>query len=205
MRESPAYKELKAAWDSGLDGEVRRCTWSFLILVVIALVVHLMLPELRDRAVSQIVSLMAGKDLTTASGHISFLALFVNNVQACALIMLYGLIPYIRLSAIPLGLNTALIGVLAANSVVRGELLMFLVGILPHGIFELPALVLAFAMSLFVCGQVTRRCKKDQSAISTLNCIVLISRFLFLVLIPLLFIAALIEAWVTPALLLLFQ
>ncbi len=205
MKESSAYKEWKAVWDSGLDAEVRRCTWSFLILVVIALVVHLLFPQLRERAVSQIITLMTGKELTTASGHISFLALFVNNVQACALIMLYGLLPYIRLTAIPLGLNTALIGVLAANSVARGELLMFLTGILPHGIFELPALVLAFAMSLFVCGQVSRRCKKDQSALSTLNCIALISRFLFLVLVPLLFIAALIEAWVTPALLLLFQ
>ncbi len=70
--------------------------------------------------------------------------------------------------------------------------------ILPHGLLELPALIISFAVGLFVCGQVTRRLfRKDESALHVWDCLVLISRVLLLVLIPLLAAAALIEAYIT--------
>ena len=70
---------------------------------------------------------------------------------------------------------------------------------------ELPCLVLAFGMGLYVCEQMTRRCRGDKTARSLVDCLVCTSHFLFLALLPLLFLAAMLEAWVTPALLLLFQ
>ncbi len=205
MTDSPAVKELKALWEGGLGSEIYRSALAFVILIFITLAANLLFPELREWAVSQIIAVMTSKELTTPSGNISFLALFVNNMQACIFTMLYGLLPYLRLPAMALGINASLLGVMAASSIADGKFLLFLVGIVPHGLFELPALILAFAMGLYVCGQMTRRCKKDQNTHSLLDCLALISRFLFLVLVPLLFVAALIEAWCTPMLLLLFQ
>ena len=72
---------------------------------------------------------------------------------------------------------------------------------MPHGIFELPALVLAFSMGLYVCGQVTRRCRHDETALPLWDCVPLMSWLLLLVLIPLLAVAAAMEAYVTPLLL----
>lgn len=205
MKDSPASKELKALWEDGLGSEVHRSAIAFFILLLITIAANLLLPDLREQAIDQILSMMTGKDLTTSSGNLSFLALFVNNMQACIFTMLYGLIPYLRLPAMALGINAALIGVLGASAIAQGKPLLFLVSIVPHGLFEVPALILAFAMGLYVCGQVTRRCKKDKSAHSLLDCVVFISRFLFMVLVPLLLVAAMIEAWVTPLLMLLFQ
>ena len=52
---------------------------------------------------------------------------------------------------------------------------------------------------LYVCGQVTRRLfRRDESALHIWDCLVLISRMLLLVLIPLLAVAAILEAYVTP-------
>ena len=205
MTSSPAFRELKSLWEDGLGTEVRRTAISFLALIAISLAVFLALPELRERTIDQIINLMLSKDVLTDSGQISFLALFANNLQACVFIMLYGLFPYISFPALPLGINAGMLGVMAAHAIASGQVLPFLVGVLPHGIIELPAMVLAISMGLYVCGQVTRRCRQDKTARSFLECLVLISRFLFLLLVPMLVVAALIEAWVTPALLTLFQ
>ena len=51
----------------------------------------------------------------------------------------------------------------------------------------------------FLSGQVTRRCRRDETAVRFWECLVLMSRMLLLVLIPLLAAAALMEAYVTPA------
>ena len=69
---------------------------------------------------------------------------------------------------------------------------------MPHGIFELPALILAFATGLYVCGQVTRLCRRDKEALHVWDCLLLMSRVLFLALLPLLAAAAVVEAYVTP-------
>lgn len=205
MRESPAFHELKSLWEDGLGTEVIRAAISFLILTAISLAVFLALPELREEALAWITNLMLGKDLMADNGQISFLALFANNFQACLSIMLYGLFPFISLAALPMGINAGMLGVMAAHAIVSGQVLPLLVGILPHGIIELPAMVFAFGMGLYVCGQMTRRCKKDKTAHSLLECLELISRSLFLLLVPMLVVAALIEAFITPALLMLFQ
>ena len=205
MREFPIDPELKALWRDGLDYEVRRSSIAFFILIVLVCLLNLLVPSLREQAMDQIYSMMAGKDLLTQEGELSFLALFSNNMTACIAVMLYGLLPFVHLSALALGLNAALLGVMAAVCIAEGTPLQFLAAIIPHGIFEFPALILAFAMGLFVCGQLTRRCKKDQGAYSFLHCLTMISKLLFLVLVPLLVIAAAVEAWVTPMVLLLFQ
>jgi stage II sporulation protein M len=132
-------------------------------------------------------------------GNLSAVALLSNNLQACTMIMLYGLIPFVHLTALALGMNAMLLGVLAAYYVTNGiSMLVYLAALIPHGIFEFPALILAFAMGLYVCGQLSRRCRQDETAVPLAECMLLILRLLALVLLPLLAAAALMEAYVTP-------
>lgn len=190
---------LRKAWHDGLREEVQRSAVAFCVLVVLAFGVSLALPDLRDQAVALVLETMNGIGAVKEDGTLSALGIFLNNLRACAFTMVYGLIPFLQLPALALGVNALLLGVLAAWYVSEGlSLLTYLAALLPHGILELPALILAFAMGLYVCGHLTRRCRKDENALHLWDCLVQISRMLLLVLVPLLAAAALVEAYVTP-------
>lgn len=190
---------LRKAWHDGLREEVQRSAVAFCVLVVLAFGVSLALPDLRDQAVALVLETMNGIGAVKEDGTLSALGIFLNNLRACAFTMVYGLIPFLQLPALALGVNALLLGVLAAWYVSEGlSLLAYLAALLPHGILELPALILAFAMGLYVCGHLTRRCRKDENALHLWDCLVQISRMLLLVLVPLLAAAALVEAYVTP-------
>lgn len=190
---------LRKAWHDGLREEVQRSAMAFCVLVVLAFGVSLALPDLRDQAVALVLETMNGIGAVKEDGTLSALGIFLNNLRACAFTMVYGLIPFLQLPALALGVNALLLGVLAAWYVSEGlSLLAYLAALLPHGILELPALILAFAMGLYVCGHLTRRCRKDENTLHLWDCLVQISRMLLLVLVPLLAAAALVEAYVTP-------
>ena len=191
---------LQTAWHDGLAGEVKRSAIAFFTLAVLAFIICLALPDLRQRLVDYVLSMMGGLDIQDQSGTLSAPALLSNNIRACVFTMMYGLIPFLLLPALSLGVNAMLLGVLGAWYVSEGvSPLVYLAAVIPHGIFELPALILAFAVGLFACEQITRRLfRKDENALHLWDCLVLMSRMLLLVLIPLLAAAALIEAYITP-------
>ena len=203
MREILEYqfKGLRDAWHNGLSREVQRSAIVFPLLILISFGVCMVFPALRENLLVYVLSSMDGTGAIKDDGTLSALALFSNNLGATAFIMAYGLIPFIQLPALALGVNAMVIGVMAAWYLTEGySMLGFLASILPHGLLEFPALILAFAMGLFVCGQLTRRLfRKDESALHVWDCLVLMSRMLLLVLFPLLAGAALIEAYITPA------
>lgn len=203
MKEILEYqiKGLRDAWHNGLSGEVFRSVIVFPLLVLLSFAVCMAFPTLRESLLSYVLSSMNGTGALKDDGTLSAIALFSNNLRATVFIMAYGLIPFIPLPALALGVNAMVIGVLASWCLTEGySMLGFLASILPHGLLEFPALILAFAMGLFVCGQVTRRLfRKDESALHIWDCLVLMSRMLLWVLIPLLAVAAFIEAYITPA------
>lgn len=78
--------------------------------------------------------------------------LFFNNITASLLSMLYGLIPFLPLSALALGTNALMLGAFAAVYQQQGiGLGVYVLGVLPHGIFELSALILSCALGLLIC------------------------------------------------------
>ncbi len=191
---------LREAWADGLREEVRRSAIAFMAIWALFFAVCMILPDLRAKLVDMMFSTLNGMDVTDASGKISALALFLNNVQATAFIMLYGLVPFIQLPALALGVNAMMLGVMASWYAAEGlSLLAYLAALLPHGVLELPALFLAFGTGLYICGQLTRRCRKDKSAQSLWACMTLASQMLLSVLVPLLLTASFVEAYVTPA------
>lgn len=192
--------DLRAAWADGLREEVKRSAIAFVIIWTLFFAVCAAVPNLRARLVEMMFSTLNSMNVTDAGGKISALALFFNNVQAVAFIMLYGLIPFIQLPALALGVNAMMLGVMASWYAAEGiSPLAYLAALLPHGVLELPALFLAFGTGLYICGQLSRRCRKDQRARSLWACATLASQMLLRVLVPLLLAASFVEAYVTPA------
>ena len=100
-------------------------------------------------------------------------------------------------------INTAVIGVVLAVVAFLGysPLQVTLLGILPHGIFEIPALILSSAAVLHIgIALVTPRVQQTLGEVLIESIADWLKIGLGLVL-PLLTIAAVIETWVTPLLL----
>lgn len=120
--------------------------------------------------------------------------IFVNNLQACILLFLGGA---------TLGLLTLFI--IASNGVIIGGimeiareergLLFVAAAILPHGIFEIPSFVISASLG-FVLGSslLAEWHGTGDSAATALSH----ARTFFLLVVPLVAIAAVIEAFITP-------
>lgn len=95
-------------------------------------------------AIKQIVQTMEGKENPQWS---MFWIIFWNNASKSLLVIItgffFGLFPLFFLIG-----NGLLLGYLAAVSQQKGVLADFIIGIAPHGIIELPAIVLASSLGL---------------------------------------------------------
>lgn len=196
-----AYGDLLSAWRDGVKRETGRSAAVFLILMVLTCVGCLLIPGLLDLLSGVMGNLTVDLDaVTDESGNLSALAVFVSNLQATTFIMLYGLLPFVQLPAMALGLNAVLLGWLAAVYVRNGlSLALYLAALIPHAIFELPAMMLAFGVGLYTCEQLTRRLRGNEETRSVTSCLSLMGQTLLLALAPLLLAAAFVEAYVTPA------
>ena len=165
--------------------------------------VSLLKPELAqgvlDRFTVQIEQLGLTNDVPQSQ---MMATLFFNNVIASLLSMLYGLIPFLPLSALALGTNALMLGAFAALYLSQGlGLGVYLVGILPHGVFELTALILACTLGLLICRTGTDRLRRKKEAVPLWPRLQDCLRVFLFGVVPLLAAAALIEAYITPVLL----
>ena len=126
------------------------------------------------------------------------LAIFINNTLKTFAVILLGAI----LGVIPgcfLLLNGAVLGmVLSLSGQLRGHWVTLL-SLLPHGILELPAVFLGTAIGLMMGASLARKlfAKSAYKFGAELRHAL---KFFCTVIVPLLFVAALVEAYVTPAL-----
>ena len=139
--------------------------------------------------------------LENASGFELFLIIFEQNVFALFLSITLG----IFLGIIPCFsafTNGLLLGIIAFEILNRYSWEILSAGILPHGVIEIPVLIVSLAIGLRL-GKIAfwRVFKKRGSVKRELKKAL---KFFFYVLLPLLFAAALIESFITPALLSLF-
>jgi uncharacterized membrane protein SpoIIM required for sporulation/ABC-type transport system involved in multi-copper enzyme maturation permease subunit len=128
--------------------------------------------------------------------------LFFHNARTIIVFLLLGLVSFGTLGLTLFIGNVALVGGVlgAAHLVQYSPLLVFLVGILPHGIFELSAVFLATAAMLKVGAQlVTPQPERSLGEILLISLADWFRIFIGIVL-PLLAIASLIEIYITPLL-----
>lgn len=141
-----------------------------------------------------------------ATGTISVFALLQNNWMAMVTAMLLGFIPFLLLPALSLFSNGVLLGVLAGMYCNTDGLSlgMFLAGILPHGIFEIPALLLSSACGIYLCLNASRVIL-NRSPAPMVQLIGDLLRVLLFIVAPLTVAAAFIECYVTPLFLAMFS
>lgn len=141
------------------------------------------------------------KGLVDDAGNVSLFKLFFNNLQAAGMGTILGLVPFFFLPALVILINGVISAAVLALTGTTGKsvMLMIVAGILPHGIFEIPAIVLGcslgIAVCLFECEKILGRGK--MSELNALEFFGHTAKTFILVCIPLLIIAALIETYVT--------
>ena len=143
-------------------------------------------------------------DLSNLQGSVNAPFLFMNNTRAVALMFLAGLVSFGVLGILLYMVNIGLIGGLFALFELLGmhPWPMFLAGVVPHGIFEIPALMIGSAIVLYMGATlVTPQTGKSMGEVILELLADWVKIFLGVV-VPLLAIAAVIEAYVTPGLLL---
>lgn len=145
------------------------------------------------------------KDLLTAEGNIHLGKLFLNNAYVAILSFLLGLCPFFYLSGAVGVINGVVIGVMLGFPSQLGMALspwtVFWAGIMPHGIFELTAFVLAIAAGMNLCREMGRSIKGKKGWGNVKEALRAGGLFFLKVILPLLFVAALVETYLTPAIL----
>ena len=198
-------KQLRALgdfWREEYGRWVGMTAVAFLVLVVLAYIAGRLFPEIPAAILTYFNEVVADSGIVRDDGSFSALALFGNNLRAMVLSTLYGFIPFLYLPALSMGVNAILLGMVASS--VNGQWLLLAAGILPHGIFELPALCLSLAAGLCLCQNINRYIRKNEKGIMK-PLLLNILRVTGLVVIPLLVVAAIMESYVTPAVMQLFM
>lgn len=197
-------KQLRALgdfWREEYGRWVGMTAVAFLVLVVLSYIAGRLFPEIPATILTYFNEIVADSGIVRDDGSFSALALFGNNLRAMVLSTLYGFIPFLYLPALSMGVNAILLGMVASS--VNGQWLLLAAGILPHGIFELPALCLSLAAGLCLCQNINRYIRKNEKGIMK-PLLLNILRVTGLVVIPLLVVAAIMESYVTPAVMQLF-
>ena len=195
------FRAIGDFWRAEYGRYVGMTAAAFLVLLVLAYIAGRLFPDIPVSVISAFNEDIAGSGIVQEDGSFNVLALFTNNLRAMVLGVLYGFIPFLYLPALALGVNAAILGMLA--SLIDGQWLLLAAGILPHGIFELPALFLSLAAGLCLCKNINIYIRKNEKGVMK-PLLLNILRVVVLLVLPLLVIAAVMETYVTPALMQLF-
>jgi len=110
-----------------------------------------LLPHATTKDISDIAK-SAGESagIAQAGQHLSALFIFANNVRATLFVFLGGIISFSVLGVLAFLLNVGLVGGVLGIAKLIGysPTLIFVAGLLPHGIFEIPALMISTAIVL---------------------------------------------------------
>jgi stage II sporulation protein M len=121
--------------------------------------------------------------------------IFFKNLLACALSVLLG----IGLGLVPLMVVTTngfLLGVVAYGAIQKAGVLYLMAGILPHGIIELPTVLLSIAIGFRLGYLLVMTVAREEADLAGETRIAV--HFLMRWITPLLFLAAAIETFITP-------
>ncbi|MDD1674386.1 MAG: stage II sporulation protein M [Methanomicrobiales archaeon] len=123
-----------------------------------------------------------------------FLKIFLNNLEACILLFLGGA-TFGALTVLIIAVNGVVIG--GIIELVREErgILYVLAAILPHGIVEVPSFLLSGALGLMLADALKRDWREGKGAAAAAGNL---ARFFLRIVLPLVLLAAFIEAFITP-------
>jgi stage II sporulation protein M len=161
----------------------------------------------RDHAmniISQFLSELSGTGVIDDESNISVVGLWANNVRAASNAWLFGLVPFIYLPVLSVIINAGMMGILTGyigattGASFFSSALVSLIGVIPHGIFELTALFLCMSMGIALCTYINRRILKKYEPWTFDIFMQEMAIYFATRIIPLLTVAAVVEVYVTP-------
>ena len=189
---------LREFWHTGYHRTLGLCALGMLGAAVLGAGVGLFAPQRAVEVLDGFVSQIQESGVMDEEGNISVFALLMNNWRAMIFSAAYGFIPFLFLPLVSLLVNGALVGMLGGMYLAAGALPAFLAGILPHGIFEIPALTLSIACGVCLCRNMcclVTGSPKREPMVELLGDLL---RVLLLLVMPLTVAAAFVECYVTP-------
>ncbi|MEW5940273.1 MAG: stage II sporulation protein M, partial [Chloroflexota bacterium] len=160
--------------------------------------------EERTEKVAQLQErLSSNPNLETLNTQVTAPRLFLHNVRSTLVIAFMGLFSFSVLGVIIYILNVGLIGVLLGlfNMIGYSPWPLLLAGILPHGVFEIPALMLSCAAVMHIgLTLVTPQARKTMGEV-LIEAVADWTKVTLGAVVPLLALAAVVETYVTPQLL----
>ena len=179
---------------------------SFVLIFLLSAVVFVMYKDKAILVINYFIDTVA-KDIISETGKLSVINLISNNLKATLIAIIMGMFPFVYFSSIYIFTNASVLGALVGYLLTFGNLtfvgvfLKLIVGILPHGIFELPAVILSFATGICLCKVITKTILKKPTKLSLKEFLHNVIRLYLLVVLPMLIIAGFIEVYITPLLL----
>ena len=161
-------------------------------------------PDITEMLGKVVVDALEQKGIMDQTGAGLAVGLFANNFVALGLMVVLGFVPFVFLPAFTLLGNATVLSVAFA---LYGHFTdvpvwqMIVAGILPHGIFELPAMFIAGAMGIYLCTTLCKKIIHPRRKIYFGRELLCLLRVFVLIEIPLLIIASLVESFITPMLL----
>lgn len=190
---------IRQFWDERLHKTYRIMLIALVIAIAAGYATCISSPEITTTILDSFMEAVIDTGIIDETGAISPFGLLMNNWMAMLLCVVYGFLPFLFLPLLVLFSNSYLIGAMGAYYEIQGiSMKAFLAGIIPHGIFELPALALAAAMGFILCITIIKKLLHSPGTPPMGELVSDILRTLLLAVFPLLVAAAAIEATVTP-------
>ena len=209
-------RTLESWYRSEVGSAMRQLTVPFLIIIIVAVVGYLAsyewatvnVPGMLSNATAKDVSAIV-KNVGQSAGiaqvgqHLSAFHIFTNNLRATFIVFLGGMVSFSVIGVLAFLLNVGLVGGVLGIFKLMGysPVLLFIAGLLPHGMFEIPALMIASAVVLRIGAVlVTPQLGKSMGQMA-LELLADWAKIFIGLVVPLLAIAAVIEAYITPTIL----
>ena len=186
-----------------LGGGFRRtlvmCAVGLALAAVAGFGIGVMLPQRAAQVLGDFMAQIQESGVISEEGALSVAGMLMNNWRAMLVSAAYGFVPFLFLPVISLVMNGLLLGLLAGLFQAEGtSLLVYAAGILPHGIFELPALLFSVACGVTLCVNMCRIVTGNPEKRPLLEMLEDLLRVMVLAVAPLTVAAAFVECYFTP-------
>lgn len=196
------YGEVGLFFRTSLRKYIWIATVFFLLTAVLTYFVACSNPKASESVARYFVAIMTEKGIDLNNEKTLGLTLICNNLIASGYSMVLGIVPFLFLPVWTLALNGAVLGFLGGFTQTVGMSFgVYMAGILPHGVFELPAFVISASLGMYLCAAVVQSLLRMKGARPFGETAMDILRSFLLTVLPLVLIAGLVEAYITPVLL----
>lgn len=171
----------------------------FVLVIVISSIVVSLNPALATRLLIQ-----TSGTIDTAINPIGLLPTISENAFTGLMLMLSGCVPFVFISILFVMFNGSMIGILFGSTTISTVTPgLIYASILPHGIFLIPAMLIASTCGAYICKRITFHLIHKEPITSFKEILVDVGRVYLFVVLPLMVLSAIVQMFVTPYIILL--